>query len=283
MRVFITGLQGQLGRSLAEKLSNGEGAIVVSGGDLPDWDMTDPEQVDKVFADFNPDVVIHSAALTNVDYCAENPAEAVRVNGFGTYNVAVAGAVAGALMVAISTNEVFDGLVNRPYLEYDRRNPANPYGYSKWVAEQVVERFAGHYMIVRTSWLYAPGGANFIHKILTRARSGEPLRVVTNEVGSPTYVNDLARAVIELIRTNRQGVYHLVNEGGCSRYDFARAILELADLDIPIEPITSDAFERASSPPPYAPLDNVFAAALGVKMRPWQEALAEYIREYEQV
>ncbi len=277
MRIFITGHKGQLGRALQARLSD----HTLEGGDLPEWDMTDAEATLESLRAFRPDVVIHAAALTAVDYCADHPLEAVHVNGVGTYNVALACQEVDALLVAISTNEVFDGQSDRPYQEYDRRNPVNPYGYSKFVAEQVIERFAPRYMIVRTAWLYAPGGTNFIHKIIARARSGEPLRVVTDEVGSPTYALDLADGLARLIATGRPGIYHLTNAGACSRYEFARAILRLAGIDMPVEPITSDAFERASTPPPYAPLANVFAAAAGVVMRPWEEALADYIAAHE--
>lgn len=278
MRVFITGHKGQLGRALQGRLS----AHTLEGGDLPEWDMTAAGAVLDSISRFVPDVVIHAAALTAVDYCAEHPATAVQVNGIGTYNVALACRKIDALMVSISTNEVFDGCAARPYQEYDRRNPINPYGYSKYVAEQVVERFAPRYMIVRTSWLYAPGGTNFIHKIIARARSGQPLRVVTDEVGSPTNVGDLADGIARLIETDRPGIYHLTNTGACSRFEFAQAILRLASIDVPIEPITSDTFQRASTPPPYAPLENVFAAAAGVVMRPWEDALAEYITRHGQ-
>lgn len=278
MRIFITGNDGQLGRALQAALVR----HAVAGGDLPGWDMLNLAQVEATLREFQPEVVIHAAALTAVDYCAEHPAEAVRVNGVGTYNVALACRDVDALLVAISTNEVFDGRASRPYQEYDARNPINPYGYSKYVAEQVVERFAPRYQIVRTAWLYAPSGVNFVHKILARARAGELLRVVTDEVGSPTYVIDLAQALAALIATGQPGVFHLTNAGACSRFEFAQEIVRLAGLDVPVEPITSAAFQRASTPPPYAPLENMFAAALGVQMRPWQAALAEYINDYGQ-
>lgn len=277
MRIFITGHDGQLGRALAERLQD----HTVAGGSLPEWDMTDAALVERTLADFAPEVVIHTAALTNVDYCALHPLEAVRVNGVGTANVAHAARQAGALLVAISSNEVFNGLGARAYQEYDPRHPANPYGYSKAVAEQVVERLAPRYMIVRTAWLYAAGGNNFIHKILAAAREGRPLRVVTDEVSSPTYADDLADALVALIATDRPGIYHLANAGACSRHGFAQAIVRQAGLDVPVEPITSEAFDRPSSPPPFAPLENVFAAALGVTMRPWEDALAAYVEAHE--
>jgi len=273
VRIFVTGSAGQLGKALIARLGN----HTIASGDLPEWDMTDLAQVSRSMQEFQPEVVLHTAALTAVDYCAKNPQEAVRVNGVGTYNIAAESARVGATMVAISTNEVFDGQSGKPYQEYDHRNPFNPYGYSKFVAEQVVERYASQYMICRTSWLYSHSGVNFIHKIIARAESGDPLRVVTDEVGAPTYVPDLVEALAALIEIRQPGIYHLTNAGECSRYDFAKAILQEAKLDhIAIEPIKLADFQRASNPPPYSPLLNIFAAAQGVALRPWREALHAY-------
>lgn len=276
MRIFLTGNKGQLGRAITDRFGAEHDII---GADLPEWDMTNPTQVMQTIEAAQPDVIIHAAALTKVDYCAESPEEAVAVNGFGTQNVALAAHKVSAMMVAISSNEVFDGSLSDGefYQEYDQRRPINPYGYSKYVGEQVTERFANNYMIVRTAWLYASGGVNFLHKITDRAKQGLPLRVVTDEVGSPTYVDDLADALFQLIAIGQPGVYHMTNSGACSRYEFAQAMLELAGLGhVEIEPITSDAFERASTPPPYAPLKNIFGAALGVEVRPWYDALASF-------
>ena len=192
MRIIVTGHKGQLGRAVIQVLEGHE----VLGLDLPEMDMTDLGQVQTVFNDFQPDHVIHCAALTNVDFCANNPHDAVRVNGVGTYNIAMGARLTGASVIAISTNEVFDGTSDRPYQEYDHRNPINPYGYSKYVAEQIIERYVPDHMIVRTAWLYASGGTNFIHKVVARARDEQPLRVVTDEIGSPTYVSDLAEAMV---------------------------------------------------------------------------------------
>ncbi len=276
MRIFVTGSAGQLGRALLSRL----GDHTIASGDLPEWNITNLAQVSASMQEFKPEVVLHTAALTAVDYCAQNPLEAVRVNGVGTYNVAVESARVGAMMVAISTNEVFDGQSDKPYQEYDQRNPVNSYGYSKMVAEQVVERYAAQYMICRTSWLYSHSGVNFIHKIVARAQSGEPLRVVTDEVGSPTYVPDLVAAIDSLITLGRPGIYHLTNAGECSRYAFAEAILQEAGLDqVAIEPISLADFQRTSNPPPYSPLVNVFAAEQGVVLRPWREALHAYFDE----
>lgn len=278
MRIYVTGHRGQLGRALLACIVRQGHEF--SGGDLPDWEMMDPAGVVASLREFRPDVVIHAAALTRVDYCAEHPDEAVRANGVGTYNVALACREIDATMVAVSTNEVFDGTADRPYQEYDARHPINAYGYSKFVAEQVVERFVPRYMIARTAWLYASGGVNFIHKIVEKARGGQPLKVVTDEISTPTYTEDLADALLRLIATDRPGIYHLTNAGQCSRYEFAQAIVRLAGLDVPIEATKLADFQRSSTPPPYAPIANVFAAAAGVELRPWQAALAEFMSQH---
>jgi dTDP-4-dehydrorhamnose reductase len=278
VKIFVTGDRGQLGRTLrahAEKQGH-----EISGGDLPDWQMLNPGAVLDSLSAFGPDIVIHAAALTQVDYCAEHPDEAVQVNGVGTYNVALACEKLNALLVAISSNEVFDGAATSPYQEYDSRRPVNPYGYSKYVAEQVVERFTRRYMIVRTSWLYATGGVNFIHKIVKKARDGEAISVVTDEISSPTHVDDLAAALLSLAMTDRPGLYHLTNAGHCSRFEFAQEIVRLAGYESDITPMKLADFKRASSPPPFAPLANVFAAAAGVEMRPWRDALADFMAQH---
>jgi dTDP-4-dehydrorhamnose reductase len=276
VRIYITGIRGQLGAALRLGLAD----HTIEGGDLPDWDMMDRDRVLGTFRAFQPDVVIHAAALTAVDYCAEHPREAVQVNGVGTYNVALAAEAVGARLVAISTNEVFDGQAQAPYQEYDRPNPINAYGYSKFVAERVIEKLVSRCMIVRTAWLYARGGTNFIHKILARARAGEVSKVVTDEISSPTYAADLAGGLRKLIEMDCRGIFHLVNEGACSRFEFAREVVRLAGLDEGlIAPTRLADYVRSSTPPLYAPLDNVFADALGVRLRPWQDALAAFVGE----
>jgi len=274
MRIFITGCKGQLGRALYAALE-GE---TLSGCDLPDLDITDREPITAAIVDFRPDVVIHAAAWTHVDGCARDPERAYRVNALGTQNVALACAQAGAAMVYISTNEVFDGEAREPYREWDPIRPINPYGRSKAAGEWFVRHLLTRFYIVRTAWLYAPGGRNFPHRIVQLADERGTLRVVTDEVGNPTYAPDLAAALADLIRTEAYGVYHLTNSGYCSRYEFAREILRLTGREhVSVEPITLDQFRRDSTPPRFAPLANTAGAALGIVLRPWQEALTEFL------
>ncbi len=276
MRILITGADGRVGSQLASVLQAQQHEV--TGTDVGTMDITDTTSVRDVFAAARPEIVLHCAALTAVDYCAEHPDEAVAINGYGTQTVALACQAHDAALLYVSTNEVFDGRTQRTYQEYDPPAPANPYGYSKWVGEQIVRDLVRKHFIVRISWLFAHGGTNFLHSILKAARAGTALRVVTNEIGAPTYNNDLVPAVAQLIATGRYGIYHLVNAGYTSRYAFARRALELAGLvDAVIEPIALAEYPRSSRPPEHAVLRNVAAAWLGITLRPWEDALIAFL------
>jgi dTDP-4-dehydrorhamnose reductase len=276
MRILVTGAAGRLGGRLVEVLTfrghDVTGVDVV--GDLPQLDVTDFAATRSFAANLAPDLILHPAAWTDVDGCARDPERALIVNGFGAQNVALAAVHANAAVLYVSSNEVFDGKLNRPYNEYDVTNPINPYGYSKWVGEQAVQRVNPRHYIVRTAWLFAHGGKNFLQAIHEAAQAGKRLRVVINEVANPTYNIDLAEAIAALIETGRYGIYHLTNEGACSRYQFARYFLDRVGCsDTPIEPIASHQWPRASKPPQYAGMSNLAARQLGIRLRPWQEAV----------
>jgi dTDP-4-dehydrorhamnose reductase len=274
MRVFITGAKGQLGRALQAQFADG----AVFPADLPECDITDRVCVAQAVGQFEPDVVIHAAAMTDVDGCARDPDAAYRVNALGAQNVALACQSAGCPMVYISTNEVFDGRKTEPYLEFDVANPINAYGRSKLAGETIVRDLLTRFYIVRTAWLYGQGGNHFVRKIIRRADEQGRLRVVADEVGSPTYTQDLASGVRRLVQTGAFGVYHFVNDGIASRYDLARQIMQLGGRGhVPVEPITLAEFSRPSTPPPYTPLRNFCGAAQGITFRTWQAALAEYL------
>jgi len=277
MRIVVTGHKGQLGQQLLRAFAGHE----VLGVDVPEFDITAYPAIAEAVAEFAPDVVIHAAAYTNVDGCARDPDLAMRVNGLGTQNLALACQRCGAALAYISTNEVFDGTAGRAYLETDVTNPINPYGYSKHMGEVYVRALLSRYYIVRIAWLFSPGGNNFPAKIIAAARAHGQLSVVTDEVGSPTYAPDLAEALARLVTSERFGIYHLVNEGVCSRFEFASAILQGAGLGhVPVKPISSSEYKRPSQPPLYAPLRN-FAASqmLSLALRPWQDALADYLSQ----
>lgn len=276
MRILITGAKGRLGSRLVDDL--GKNAHEIVGIDIDDLDISDFHATKTYAASFQPDLIIHPAAWTDVDGCAREPERAVRVNGLGTQNVALAAAAVGAAVLYVSSNEVFDGAINRPYQEYDTTRPVNPYGYSKWVGEQALMRVNPRHYIVRTSWLFAHGGKNFIQSILNAAKAGKSLRVVVNEVANPTYNNDLSAAISQLVETERFGIYHFVNEGVCSRYHLARYVLERAGFEsTPIEPITARQWQRPSLPPAYSPLENIAGKMIGISLRPWQQAVDAFL------
>lgn len=274
MRILITGAEGQLGRTLVHTLDGHELTLI----DLPDVDVTNRAALSPIFSASRPELVIHCAAYTDVDGCARDPALAHRVNALGTQNVALLCQAIDIPMVHISTNEVFSGDQPGGYEEWMPLSPRNPYGQSKAAAEFHVRSLLSRYYIVRTAWLYAAGGRNFVHAILRRARENGAIRVVTDEIGNPTYVADLAAAIGRLILTEQYGVYHFVNSGACSRWTFANEILRLSGLeDIPNSPILSSSFSRPSSPPPFGELHNRAGTAIGITLRPWAEALADFL------
>ena len=275
MRIYITGIKGQLGSYLARLAADSHD---VSGGDLPEFDITQPAQVQAVLQAAAPDLVLHCAAFTDVDAAARQPDLAYRANGLGTQNLALACAKIGATLLYVSSNEVFDGTKTEPYREFDNPNPANPYGYSKLAGEWFTQRLLSRFYIVRTSWLTGSAGRNFVHRIQQLADERGSLRVVTDEVASPTFVSDLADALLKLIETDQYGLYHFVNEGYCSRYDYAKIILDLTGRrHVPVEPITLADYPRPSTPPKFSPLANLSGAALGIKLRSWEEALREFL------
>ncbi|HZD09734.1 MAG TPA: dTDP-4-dehydrorhamnose reductase [Candidatus Binatia bacterium] len=274
MRILVTGVKGQLGQELLRCLGGHE----VTGIDLPDVDITDRRSIAGAVQEARAELVIHCAAYTDVDGCAHNPQLAYQVNGLGTQNVALACLNSGAKMVHVSTNEVFAGTNSQGYLEWMPVDPQNAYARSKAAAEFHVRQLLTEAYIVRTAWAYAAGGRNFVHAILKIAHEKDVIRVVTDEIGNPTYMRDVAAAIATLIETGQYGTYHFVNEGSCSRWAFANEILRLAGLShVQNVPILSSEFRRASTPPPYGALRNVAGAALGIRLRSWQEALKEFI------
>lgn len=274
MHILITGANGQLGQALRKTLIEHQLTLI----DLPEVDITNRDQIQQLMVSSRPELVIHCAAYTDVDGCVRNPDLAHQVNALGTQNVALACLTIGATMVHISTNEVFYGDNPLGYEEWMPLSPRNPYGQSKAAGEFHVRSILNRYYVVRTAWLFAPGGRNFIHAIQKKAQETGSVRVVADEIGNPTYVGDLADAIACLIHTDQFGIYHFVNHGACSRFAFAQEILRLANLGpATATPILSMAHNRLSSPPPYGALLNRNGQAIGIILRPWQEALAEYM------
>jgi dTDP-4-dehydrorhamnose reductase len=278
MRVLITGSKGQLGRELQRALRSQSDRPEFLALDLPELDVTDADAVERAIGQAKPDLVIHAAALTDTSLCEEDPALATRVNGQGALHVAEACRRVDAAMVCVSTNEVFDGARREPYGESDEPRPVNAYGRSKLEGERLVQGTLPRHYVVRTAWLYAEGGSNFPAKVLRLAQDRRELSMVTDEVATPTWARDLAPAIIRLTAHPAYGTYHLTNAGYCSRYEWAAEVLRLAGRgDVTLRPITSAEFSGGPPKPPFTALRNEAAARLGITLRPWEEALGEYL------
>lgn len=275
MRIAVTGSKGQLGRLVVEAVERTHEVIPL---DVPEFELTNPECIEQLIA-YKPDLIWHNAAMTDVDGAARDPALAFRINALGTQNVALACQHVNAAMLYVSTNEVFDGEKEAPYIEFDTPNPLNAYARSKLAGEWYVQHLLQKFYIVRTAWLYARGGGKFPDKVLELARRQAALTGVVDEIGCPTYAPDLVAAMTRLIASGRYGIYHLVNAGSCSRYEWMVEILRQANLPRPIKPVKLADYSRASRPPKNGALENFVAAtALGLTLRPWQEALKEFFK-----
>jgi len=276
LKILITGSAGQLGKELMRILS--ERHQVVGYG--REMDVTDYTQVMTKVADARPDLIIHCAALTNVDFCETNPEINYRVNALGTENVALAAQKIKASLVYISTDYVFDGEKGSPYLEYDLPRPLNHYGLAKLAGERIVQSLLDRYFIARTSWLYHKEGKNFANTMLRLAQEKDELRVVNDQIGTPTYAPDLAECISKLIETDYYGLYHASNEGFCSWYDFAKEILELGGFrEVRVIPITSEEYGSPTKRPKYSVLDNFCLREREIfQMRDYHIALKEFFR-----
>lgn len=273
-RIALVGFRGQLGRALLDALAGRE----ILALDFPEVDMSQPAIVDQI-ASFGPQLVINAAAWTDVDGAEEKPDACYAVNVSGVQHLALACQRSGASLLHVSTNEVFPGEAARFYREWDATAArSGVYARSKEAAEKVViSLLAGRFYIVRTAWLYNKGGNNFNAKIIAAADKHGSLRVVADEFGNPTYAPDLAAAIVRLVESGHHGIYHFTNRGYCTRHQWAVEALRLAGRGhVPVAPISSGEWPRRTAPPPHAILLNTAGAALGITLRPWQEALAEY-------
>lgn len=277
MRVAITGAGGQLGKEL--QLLFGASGHEVIAWSRADLDVTDAGAVAERIAAAKPDVILHCAAYTKVDDCETQVERAFLVNATGAGNVARAANQIGAKLVYISTDYVFDGAKGAPYVETDTPNPINVYGASKLEGERLVARLHDRHFIVRTSWLYGEHGPNFVATMLRLARDNKEIRVVDDQVGSPTWTRDLAKALLNLVTTDGYGIYHLSNSGCCTWFEFAREIFFQAGLEVSLTPITSEEYRRPARRPQYSVLEHARWIALGNADLPdWRESLSYFIR-----
>ena len=275
MKILITGSNGMLGHDLQEVLKEKHELVLTTSKTL---DITDKQHTMDFICDVKPDVVINSAAYTDVDGCEENQELAYSVNGDGVENLALACKEADCPLVHVSTDYVFDGTARDPICEDGEIGPISIYGKSKLKGEQAILEILDKYFIVRTAWLYGINGKNFPKTMLELAENHPEITVVYDEVGTPTYTPDLAYGISQLIETDFYGIYHLTNSGSCSWCEFARYIFEVAEKDVKVIPVTASEFARPAPRPSYSVLENRNWIENGFEpLRSYKDAIKEYI------
>ena len=275
MKILITGSNGMLGHDLENVLKDKHELILTTSKTL---DITDKDKTMEIIKENNPDIVINSAAYTDVDGCETNQDLAYAVNGQGVENLALACREIDCPLVHVSTDYVFDGTARDPIPEDGEIGPISVYGKSKLMGEQAIKEILDKYFIVRTAWLYGINGKNFPKTMLELAENHPEITVVYDEVGTPTYTPDLAYGISKLIETDFYGIYHLTNSGSCSWCEFARYIFEIAERDVNVIPVTASEFSRPAPRPSYSVLMNKKWIENGFEpLRDYKEAISEYI------
>lgn len=275
MRILLTGAEGRLGRALHPALHEHE--LVLVGREV---DVADEAAVSAAVHGAEPDLVIHAAAWTDVDGCEQDPDRAHRVNALGAWWVARACRRVGAAMLLLSTDHVFPGDREARWTEFDPVAPVNAYGRSKAAAEALVRETLDEHYVVRTAWLMGGGGRDFVTRVLEQAREDGQVAVVDDQFGSPTFAPDLAEALAQLVLTRRFGTYHRTNAGAASRYELARAALELAGSSVEASPMTSDRLQQPAARPAHAVLSDRHAVLSGLTpLRHWRDALAALLQD----
>nr|WP_057767314.1 dTDP-4-dehydrorhamnose reductase [Cytobacillus praedii] len=276
LNILITGAHGQLGKELVKQLCPSHSVIGLGKKEL---DVTNKNRVDHIISHYKPQIIIHAAAFTAVDQCEIEQKKAMEVNALGTQYIAQAANKIQARMFYISSDYVFDGKKNQPYTEEDVPNPQSIYGLSKWMGEQLT-RLCDQTTIIRTSWLYGHGGNNFVKTMLNLSKKGKEIRVVNDQLGSPTYVNDLTEMILTLMH-KKNGIYHISNSGSCTWHEFAEVIFEEAGVNRDLVlPISTVEYKALAPRPKFSVLSHQALLREEITLpRPWKEALKEFIRK----
>ncbi len=285
-RIWITGASGQLGLALYSLLQDSTkyelyrtGLRTGIGKELPVLDISDKEAVENYVEQIKPEIIINCAAMTAVDLCESEEERAYNINALGPKYLAQAAEVIGAKLIHISTDYVFDGMANEPYTEASTPNPASAYGRTKQLGDNFVESNCSRYFILRTAWIYGEG-KNFVKTMLRLADSGNPIRVVADQFGTPTSALELARVIVLLMETENYGIYHATCEGSTSWYEFATTIFKELKMETEVLPITTKEYPTPAKRPKYSVLDNqALRERHGYTMKEWQEALREYLEQ----
>jgi len=276
MKIFVTGVRGQLGYDVVNELT--KRGIEAVGVDIQEMDITDADSVSRVIKEAAPDAVIHCAAYTAVDAAEENEALCRRVNAEGTRNIANVCRELDVKMIYISTDYVFSGEGERPWEPDDERGPKSVYGQTKYEGELAVQEMLDKYFIVRIAWVFGINGKNFVKTMLNLSKNHDTVRVVDDQFGSPTYTYDLARLLVDMVLTEKYGVYHATNEGICSWYDFACAIFREAGIDMKVIPVSTEEYGAKAARPANSRMSKEKLTENGFEKLPhWSDALKRYI------
>lgn len=277
-KVFLTGVSGQLGSELKRILLNNIDKYEFVAPLRSELDLVDLESVLNMISRVKPDIIIHSAAYTNVVQAEIDKEDCYLDNVVATSNLVNACKLVNAVFVYVSTEFVFDGKLSRPYKTTDSTNPLNYYGECKLIAEKHIQLSMSKYFIVRTSWLFSHNEGNFLTKILAAAKEKNEISVIYDEIGSPTSTLFLSRVILSLIENNDFGLYHVSNQGICSRYDFASAIVKLAEISCAVKPLESN-YNSEVKRPKYSVLENNWVMD-GDEHQSWKEALSEVLNQF---
>ena len=274
MKILITGAYGMLGSDLRETLKDHE--LLITGS--KDLDITDENKVMNYILEKSPEIVINAAAYTAVDNCETDYENAYSVNAIGPKNLAKSCNKINIPLIHISTDYVFDGNKRTPLTEEDNLGPKTVYGKTKLEGEKLVQENAKKYFILRTAWLYGIHGKNFVQTMLNLSKKNSELKVVNDQIGSPTYSKDLAIAISELLNSDKYGIYHVTNKGEISWYDFSKKIFELSNIKVNVKPVSTEEFSRPAPRPHYSVLSNQKWVKAGfTPMRNYDEALKDYL------
>lgn len=268
MKVLVTGANGMLGQDLCPILED-VGCFVIKT-DVDNLDITDEKMTDEVIGALHSDLIIHCAAYTNVEKAEDDPRAAYKINVLGTKNIAVAASKYDSTLVYISTDYVFDGKKDTPYLPTDKPNPINVYGKTKLEGEEVVQKYCKKYYIARTSWLYGIYGKNFVETMLSLANKPE-LKVVDDQTGCPTWTQELSAGILKILN-KPYGIYHICGSGKTSWFEFAKEIFKQEGLKVNLVPCASNEYPQKATRPKYSVMDNTGLA------RDWKIALSDYLR-----
>lgn len=283
MKVLVTGVKGQLGYDVVRELqSRGHGAI---GVDIEEMDITDETAVSRVMEETAPEAVIHCSAFTAVDRAEEEQELCYKVNVQGTENIAKMCQKLGCKMLYLSTDYIFSGEGQRPWEPEDTPSPLNAYGQSKYQGEVALRQYVDKYFIVRISWVFGINGNNFIKTMLRLGKEKGAVKVVDDQIGSPTYTFDLAKLLVDMIETEQYGAYHVTNEGICSWYEFAKEIFQEANMkEVTVTPVSSEEFPVKAKRPKNSRMSKEKLVQNGFSLLPsWQDAVKRYIEELKKV